>query len=104
MLGRLASSTGSYSWSSEIGWESAWFIAHPLQTNYIAILHSFSGRRFSDLSTASGFFGNFHGISFAAPTKLSQRLQSVYTYILRLASFTRFLEYFGSMIRDILSA
>jgi hypothetical protein len=33
--------------------ESAWFISHPLQTNYIAILYSLSGRRFSDLSTCN---------------------------------------------------
>jgi hypothetical protein len=45
-----------------------------------------------------------HVISFAVPTKLSQRLSSVYTYILRLDSFTRFLEQSGSMIHDIMYA
>jgi hypothetical protein len=42
-----------------------------------------------------------HGIGFAVPTKLSQRLPSVFNFIHRLDSFTRFLEYSGSMIRDI---
>jgi hypothetical protein len=31
-----------------------------------------------------------HGLSFTVPTKLCQRLPSIYTYILRLDSFTRF--------------
>jgi hypothetical protein len=37
---------------SVVGWESAWFISHPLQTNYVAIFYSLSGRRFSDLYVA----------------------------------------------------
>jgi hypothetical protein len=41
-----------------------------------------------------------HGLSFALSTKLSQRLPSLYTYILRHDSFTRFLEHSGGMIRD----
>jgi hypothetical protein len=79
-------------------------------TNDITIVYCLPGRRFSDLSTVSGTLNSFNsfllesspsprGLRFAVLTKLTQRLPFIYTYILSLDSFTRFLEYSGSMIR-----